>query len=98
MSKIKQFSNGDIIFYCPGCKSLQRLTKSWTFNGNFEKPTITPSILTKGYNAEEKISYTCHSFVTDGKIKFLSDCTHKLKDQTVDLPDIEQYIDHEDTK
>lgn len=29
----------------------------------------------------------CHSFVTDGKIRFLGDCTHALKGQTVDLPD-----------
>jgi Family of unknown function (DUF6527) len=28
----------------------------------------------------------CHSFVTDGRIKFLSDCTHFLVGQTVDLP------------
>lgn len=29
----------------------------------------------------------CHSFVTDGRIQFLSDCTHALVGQTVDLPD-----------
>jgi hypothetical protein len=28
----------------------------------------------------------CHSFVTDGRIQFLSDCTHALAGQTVDLP------------
>ena len=31
--------------------------------------------------------FCCHSFVTDGKIQFLSDCTHELAGQTVDLPD-----------
>jgi hypothetical protein len=29
----------------------------------------------------------CHSFVTDGKIQFLSDCTHGLAGKTVDLED-----------
>jgi len=29
----------------------------------------------------------CHSFVTDGKIKYLNDCTHHLKGQTVELLD-----------
>jgi len=29
----------------------------------------------------------CHSFVTDGRIQFLADCTHALANQTVDLPD-----------
>lgn len=27
----------------------------------------------------------CHSFVTDGKIQYLADCTHKLANQTVPL-------------
>jgi hypothetical protein len=31
----------------------------------------------------------CHSFVTDGKIQFLSDCTHSLAGQTVELPEID---------
>lgn len=29
----------------------------------------------------------CHSYVTDGRIEFLSDCTHPLAGQTVDLPE-----------
>jgi len=28
----------------------------------------------------------CHSFVTDGNIQFLSDCSHELAGQTVPLP------------
>lgn len=31
--------------------------------------------------------FRCHSFVTDGKIQYLSDCTHALAGQTVDLID-----------
>jgi hypothetical protein len=34
--------------------------------------------------------YVCHSFIRDGKIEFLNDCTHKLKGQTVDLPDVQE--------
>lgn len=30
----------------------------------------------------------CHSYVTDGKIQYLNDCTHALRGQTVDLPDL----------
>lgn len=44
------------------------------------------------YNREHPEDYTpgfecsiCHSFVTDGKIQFLSDCTHELAGQTVDI-------------
>lgn len=32
------------------------------------------------------LSSLCHSFVRDGRIQFLSDCTHALAGQTVDLP------------
>lgn len=33
------------------------------------------------------IPCVCHSFVTDGRIQFLSDCTHALAGQTADLPE-----------
>ena len=32
------------------------------------------------------IKSLCHSFVTDGRIHFLGDCTHALSGQSVDLP------------
>ena len=31
------------------------------------------------------IPYTCHSFVKEGKIQFLGDCTHELAGATVDM-------------
>jgi hypothetical protein len=45
------------------------------------------------YNAEHPgdpapfLCAVCHSFVTDGQIQFLGDCTHALAGQTVPLPD-----------
>jgi len=36
--------------------------------------------------ADKRINTVCHSFVTDGRIQFLADCTHALANQTVDLP------------
>ncbi|MDO6965801.1 hypothetical protein ABID20_000258 [Rhizobium alvei] len=35
------------------------------------------------------ITFVCHSFVTDGRIQFLNDCTHDMAGQTVDLPDFD---------
>lgn len=35
----------------------------------------------------QPVPFVCHSFVTDGRIQFLGDCTHSLAGQTVDLPD-----------
>lgn len=74
---------------------------AWGFNGSGDAPTFTPSVLVKGTQrlsedeyarvmAGEKIEtkpLVCHSFVTDGRIQFLADCTHALAGQTVDLPD-----------
>lgn len=34
--------------------------------------------------------YVCHSFVREGQIEFLSDCTHALAGKTVDLPSLEE--------
>lgn len=37
-------------------------------------------------NVEPGGECICHSFVTDGQIQFLGDCTHTLAGQTVPLP------------
>jgi hypothetical protein len=63
----------------------------WGWNGSLDKPTFTPSILVKAnYTSPNRLDDICHSFVTDGKIQFLGDCTHELAGQTVDLPDWEE--------
>lgn len=59
----------------------------WTWNGSLEKPTFQPSILVKAnYTSIDRLDDICHSFVVDGRIQFLGDCTHELAGQTVDLP------------
>lgn len=40
----------------------------------------------------ESVPTVCHSFVTDGRIQFLADCTHELAGQTVDLPDLPEWM------
>lgn len=47
---------------------------------------------TKRHPDEDKPNFTCyrcHSYVKDGYIQFLGDCTHKLAGQTVELPTME---------
>jgi len=47
----------DFIFFCPGCKcghgiwttKKNSLDAIWTFDGNMEKPTFTPSLLIRGW-------------------------------------------------
>lgn len=82
-------------FWCPGCNSAHIITvegagSNWGYNGNPERPTFTPSILVT-YNGpdagiDDAPPAVCHSFVTDGRIQFLGDCTHRLAGQTVGIP------------
>ena len=78
--------NGYLI-ECPGCGMSHIFDSRWTFNNNFEKPTFTPSMLSKFTSPKGKV-HVCHSFITDGQIRFLGDCTHEMKGKTVDLPAI----------
>ena len=71
-------------FMCPGCKEPHAPSNAWAFSGDPEKPTFSPSILVQGSN-EDGQRMRCHSFVRDGKIEFLSDCTHELRGMTVPL-------------
>lgn len=68
---------------CPGCGMAHLFDNRWTFNGDINKPTFSPSMLARW--PENNI---CHSFVTNGKIRFLGDCTHSLKNKEVELPEI----------
>lgn len=78
--------------WCPACRTIHHFPKDrWTFNGDMEKPTFSPSMLIRGYLGPDNYG-TCHSFVRDGKIIYCGDCTHSLKGQTVDLPDVHEAI------
>ena len=52
-------------------------------------PPVTPENM-DDYNKnpwpQTRIETICHSFITNGNIQFLSDCTHALANQTVPLP------------
>jgi hypothetical protein len=106
--KTKGTTDGQTLFWCPGCKEPHGVNSRWTFNGDSNAPTFSPSVLVRSghyapsassadcwctYNAArpgEPADFecrVCHSFVTDGRIQFLSDCTHDLAGQTVGLPD-----------
>lgn len=42
-----------------------------------------------GEIVQTQVDEVCHSFVTDGKIQYLNDCTHALAGQTIDLPPVD---------
>lgn len=53
---------------------------------NFETYQELSKIINEFFDKQPP--HVCHSFVTDGKIRFLSDCTHDLADQTVPMEDL----------
>lgn len=63
---------------------------SYLLTSHTWSPPVTPKNLSEWRAApwpQVKVPKVCHSFITDGKIQFLDDCTHELAGQTVELPD-----------
>jgi len=104
---------GRLLFRCPGCNEAHQVQVGegpgprWGFNGDYERPTFSPSILVRSHRTAKDsngrwtgdwerdatgnpIPSICHSFVRDGRIEFLDDCTHARTGQTVPLPDFEE--------
>lgn len=109
--KLRRLEGGQVAFWCPGCDCMHApgvappASPIWGFNGNWDAPTFTPSVLVRSRQWTPPVTFdnlaeykrapwpqvekeaVCHSFVTDGHIQFLGDCTHALAGQTVPLPD-----------
>ena len=83
----------NLSFYCPGCKCHHGICSErcdstpgsvWEWNGSMDKPSFHPSLKIKN-----GIGTVCHSFITNGYIRFLNDCTHELAGQTIEIPEVE---------
>jgi hypothetical protein len=101
ISPILRRAGAMLIFKCPGCcrnhgiriRALSspgdRNGPGWEWDGDAERPTFSPSVLVRYDGADAGIGgappAVCHSFVRDGQIEFLADCTHGLAGQTVPL-------------
>jgi len=73
-------------FWCQGCQEVHSIDNTWNFNGDFKNPTFNPSIKVTGNRCMGfGEPYICHSFIENGQIRYLSDCTHKLAGKTIDL-------------
>lgn len=95
MAKLRIFegTKGNYLFWCPACKKEHGVWTVdegyphpiWGFNGDMEKPTINPSLLCRTQYPDR--TDICHSFIRNGKIEYLSDCTHNLAGKTIDMVD-----------
>ena len=80
------------MFQCPGCgcahyvQTNRAFSPCWHFNGDVDRPTVSPSIkvVAPVFGQPDRV---CHSYIKDGMIQFLGDCTHELAGQTVELPE-----------
>ncbi len=100
-------SDGGLWLWCPACEETHRVTVGpWSWDGNEERPTISPSILVGGVQWAEGEHFhkpqharvgagepiICHSFVREGRWEFLGDCTHALAGQTVDCVPLPEWL------
>lgn len=86
-----------LYFYCPGCECDHMIQIAgaahgpvWDFNGNYECPTVSPSIRTFNPTNNQTI---CHFYINHGQIQYLNDCVHRLAGQSVDMKDIDSFAD-----
>ncbi len=94
MATVKETETGWMI-RCPACNwhefpKVGRPGASWTFNGDLERPTFSPSMneLINGpgpHHNSEVPTRRCHFIVTYGQIQFCGDCTHELNGKTMPL-------------
>lgn len=93
-----------LAFICAGCAAAQHGTglhmlpvncadvknPQWDFDGNLDKPTLNPSILTRSMHNGKP--FVCHSYLRNGVFEFLGDCTHSLVNQHVEMPDLPDWL------
>ena len=88
--KFRIAKDGMLLFWCKGCSSYHGIYTDknkpvyWEFNGDYDKPTFTPSVLVTNPQG-----LRCHRFIRDGKIQYLNDCNHDLAGKTIDLESAE---------
>lgn len=82
-----------IWFFCPSCEKLHGLDEGWGFNGDWHNATFTPSYLTwndpnpAAKPGRFRDGWRCHSYIKNGHIEFLSDCTHAHANETMLIPE-----------
>lgn len=96
MAKIRESRNSNgkkqYEFICPACNCEHTFDDRWLFNHDYNKPTISPSFLQEGFlgfKDEAPMYGRCHSFINNGMIQYLGDCSHELAGKTVKLPEID---------
>lgn len=89
--RLTRLDDGRLSFDCPGCGMMHAVNvdnperPKWSWNGDMINPTFSPSILVRWTFGEKRKPKRCHSFVRNGNIQFLNDCTHEHAGTTLPL-------------
>tara|TARA_R110000787_G_scaffold168855_4_gene281562 strand:- start:226 stop:534 length:309 start_codon:yes stop_codon:yes gene_type:complete len=95
---VERCSDGKLMFDCPGCGLAHAVNVDegtrprWGWNGDMCCPTFTPSIRVRWDFGPSRKPKVCHSFVTNGEIQFLNDCTHAHAGKTFPLKPINNEV------
>jgi hypothetical protein len=87
--KLQIAEDGMLLIQCPACHCAHGFDGRWVWNGSEESPSLSPSMNIRWEAIVDGVEVVniCHSYVTAGRIRYLSDCTHSMAGQMVDLPD-----------
>jgi hypothetical protein len=109
IAKMRNTTQG-FSWWCPACEQGHPLPSKygWTFDGNLEAPTFTPSFKHTGkqpinvdgvWTGEwvrdkdgKAVDWCCHYIITAGQVAYCSDCTHSLAGKTILMPDLPPHL------
>ena len=94
VSSVLRRSTTGYSHWCPGCREMHHIHTDapnsngaqWSFDGNAESPTFTPSVNISSHDEEDGTTERCHYNLTAGVLNFCGDSTHSLAGQPVPLP------------
>jgi hypothetical protein len=105
--KLRSTTHG-FAWWCPACEEVHPLPSGWTFNGDLDKPTFSPSFRHSGkqivkidgkWNGEwvcdesgRAVDWCCHYVVTNGQVAYCGDCTHAMAGKTIEMPDLPPHL------
>jgi hypothetical protein len=98
-AKLRKTTHG-FAWWCPACEEAHPLPygRDWTFDGNLEAPTFTPSFK-HDWNWGPMVKpgkreglNVCHYIITAGQVAYCGDCTHAMAGKTIPMPDLPPHL------
>lgn len=85
MGQVSQYlrsaSDGSHLHWCPACEEVHQLPKGWTFDGNVDCPTYSPSFKHwwTDHSVDPPKERVCHYTLTKGVLHYYEDSTHTTR-------------------